>query len=411
MRVHWDNEIEKLSKLLPKSEDEARQAKLHAERLQRQLTKLRKRKDVLQEKLSSSDNKTSGSPETSEQSNLLEHENEIEKCSKNDANCLENLEEKPEKEESDEERAQRIASQWIPGDSKGQEKIDQANTDKDEYNQDSEDDEYEYNMMTEDYDLEDIPEVGYYDEIEEVEDVTARDEKSPAGSDTGTNETSYPLDDLEIDIGVIDKIKAWVLNLVSLFKGSDAVERELEKILVSLTALEHEVEKAEQKDKESSTTLKEHKRQHKEMVEKREKYYGPDDVLLPLSEHCFTSIVDKYTYEVCPFKTSSQIENGRKTSLGSWDSSEENDLSSMAFNNGESCWQGPKRSIRVSLSCGASDKLSKVDEPSRCEYTAELTTPVVCFKEYVDDIKMELNRKVEMLNQVLKPKTPNNDEL
>lgn len=34
--------------------------------------------------------------------------------------------------------------------------------------------------------------------------------------------------------------------------------------------------------------------------------------------------------------------------------------------------------MQVLLKCGSSEKLMKVEEPSRCEYTATLATPAAC---------------------------------
>lgn len=50
----------------------------------------------------------------------------------------------------------------------------------------------------------------------------------------------------------------------------------------------------------------------------------------------------------------------------------------MLFNNGDSCWQGPRRSLSVTLKCGLNHKLTQLEEPSTCVYTAILETPVAC---------------------------------
>ena len=41
--------------------------------------------------------------------------------------------------------------------------------------------------------------------------------------------------------------------------------------------------------------------------------YGPDDVFLPLDGQCFSSVADKYTYEVCPFGQAAQKEGASST--------------------------------------------------------------------------------------------------
>jgi protein kinase C substrate 80K-H len=60
--------------------------------------------------------------------------------------------------------------------------------------------------------------------------------------------------------------------------------------------------------------------------------------------------VEKYTYEVCPFEKASQKDGASSTSLGTWAGFEEVE-SKMAFKNGQGCWQGPSRTMTVSVCC------------------------------------------------------------
>ena len=46
--------------------------------------------------------------------------------------------------------------------------------------------------------------------------------------------------------------------------------------------------------------------------------------------------------------------------------------------------------IQVSVKCGSAEKLSKVEEPSRCEYVAELQTPAACTLEIVQAVQAKL---------------------
>ena len=57
-------------------------------------------------------------------------------------------------------------------------------------------------------------------------------------------------------------------------------------------------------------------------------------------------MVDKYTYSVCPFKEAHQKEGHASTRLGAW-AGWEADGRVMAFTQGQVCWSGPARSIRV----------------------------------------------------------------
>ncbi|KAK8811480.1 hypothetical protein WA158_003214 [Blastocystis sp. Blastoise] len=50
----------------------------------------------------------------------------------------------------------------------------------------------------------------------------------------------------------------------------------------------------------------------------------------------------------------------------------------MSFTGGERCWNGPERSIIVTLECGEEVSLHSVSEPSTCVYNAILVTPTAC---------------------------------
>ncbi|TYG86286.1 hypothetical protein ES288_A13G122400v1 [Gossypium darwinii] len=76
----------------------------------------------------------------------------------------------------------------------------------------------------------------------------------------------------------------------------------------------------------------------------------------------------------------------------------------MLFTNGEGCWNGPDRSLKVKLRCGLKTELTGVDEPSRCEYAALMYTPLLCLEEKLEEIK----QKLESMNQE-KPRS--HDEL
>jgi protein kinase C substrate 80K-H len=59
----------------------------------------------------------------------------------------------------------------------------------------------------------------------------------------------------------------------------------------------------------------------------------------------------------------------------------------MLFTGGATCWNGPARSLTVTLLCGDTEALFKVEEPARCEYVAEMTTPAVCSAQHLLTIK------------------------
>ncbi len=53
---------------------------------------------------------------------------------------------------------------------------------------------------------------------------------------------------------------------------------------------------------------------------------------------------------------------------------------------------------QVSISCGKVEKLKHVEEPSRCEYVAHLTTPAACSEE----VARQLQQQVEEAEQAVR---------
>ncbi|KAK9822678.1 hypothetical protein WJX81_008213 [Elliptochloris bilobata] len=92
--------------------------------------------------------------------------------------------------------------------------------------------------------------------------------------------------------------------------------------------------------------------------------FGPSGVFSELLDRCFTVQVEKYTYEVCMYGEARQKEGAASTSLGSWRGFEDGH-SALLFDGGQQCWNGPQRSMRVSLQCGVEEKLANVSEPNR----------------------------------------------
>jgi len=120
--------------------------------------------------------------------------------------------------------------------------------------------------------------------------------------------------------------------------------------------------------------------------------FGPEGEFATMHGKCYSTTVRQYTYEVCAYEKAEQKENNVGTSLGTWDGwKDEAEVGNlgfkvdqlaynkvMKFHNGQSCWQGPQRSLTVRLKCAANVELSQVEEPNKCVYTAHLSTPAVC---------------------------------
>ncbi|XP_076956123.1 glucosidase 2 subunit beta-like [Bidens hawaiensis] len=122
--------------------------------------------------------------------------------------------------------------------------------------------------------------------------------------------------------------------------------------------------------------------------------FGLEKEFYSLYGHCFEIKENKYVYKVCPYKEAIQEEGHSTTRLGQWDKFDESHRV-MFFSNGDKCWNGPQRSLTVRLRCGSKVELADIDEPSRCEYSALLTTPALCQEGRLK----ELEDKLEAVNK------------
>ncbi|KAL6850451.1 hypothetical protein ACP4OV_021078 [Aristida adscensionis] len=126
------------------------------------------------------------------------------------------------------------------------------------------------------------------------------------------------------------------------------------------------------------------------LTEKLKHDFGKEKEFYSFYDQCFEVKEGKYTYKVCPYKKASQAEGHSSTNLGHWDKFEES-YRVMLFSNGDRCWNGPDRSLKVRLRCGLSNELNDVDEPSRCEYAAVLSTPALCVEEKLKELQQKLD--------------------
>lgn len=119
--------------------------------------------------------------------------------------------------------------------------------------------------------------------------------------------------------------------------------------------------------------------------------YGTDGEFSSFVGQCYSIQVKQYTYEMCPYEEAKQKEGHSGTSLGRWKGIE-NDGGKIAFvfEGGQSCWQGPQRSLKVITACGNENKVLSVEEPSKCVYEMKFTTPAVCNIQHAQVLKMNL---------------------
>ncbi|KAG0643437.1 glucosidase II beta subunit-like-domain-containing protein [Tuber brumale] len=145
--------------------------------------------------------------------------------------------------------------------------------------------------------------------------------------------------------------------------------------------------------------------------------YGQDDIFRPLKGECISSQFGEYTYEYCFLGTAYQksLKDSSSVSLGEysrievdesindasvrgifesgWEEAHDEGLSgiSLIHENGQQCWNGPRRSVKVDLYCSAVDELRSVREEEKCVYRFEVGTAAVCGGENVEEnVRSEL---------------------
>ena len=122
-----------------------------------------------------------------------------------------------------------------------------------------------------------------------------------------------------------------------------------------------------------------------------DRYYGPDDAMIRLHGQCYEAKIEKYTYKACPFGEAHQDGVLLGASTGGVELSTATGEMMLKFTSGAKCWNGPDRSLSLTLKCGDRETLANVEEPSRCEYAATLFTPQACEEFTVSQLDDELS--------------------
>ncbi|XP_076882917.1 glucosidase 2 subunit beta-like [Bidens hawaiensis] len=177
----------------------------------------------------------------------------------------------------------------------------------------------------------------------------------------------------------------------------EKIQRTVKNVLVTVNPFQtpvniSEAENVQKEYNEASTKLSKLKSRVSRLTKKLGNDFGPEKELYSLFGQCFESKQNKYVYKVRPFKQATQEEGYSTTSLGKWEKFEES-YNVMLFSNGDNCWNGPDRSLKVRLRCGLKVEVADIDEPSRCEYTATLTTPALCLERKLKELEDEVNKQ------------------
>eukprot|EP00850_Spirogloea_muscicola_P006302 SM000030S11311 [mRNA] locus=s30:4120:7428:- [translate_table: standard] len=136
--------------------------------------------------------------------------------------------------------------------------------------------------------------------------------------------------------------------------------------------------------RKATQKLQDHQSRITDLESKLSRDYGPSGE--------FAAFEDKYEYEICPYKQATQKEGHQHSRLGNWKGFGRN-YTAMLYDAGDTCWNGPQRSMQVTMICGLENRILSVDEPSRCEYAAEMATPAVCFEEEAELLAEQLAEK------------------
>ena len=170
-----------------------------------------------------------------------------------------------------------------------------------------------------------------------------------------------------------------------------------------------EAEALREKHRVASDAVRDLETQIRDVEGKMTADYGPDGRFERVSRECFEfKVGGEWDYEMCPYKDAKQksATGGGSTGIGNWEgfgkaADGSTDYQVMMFTNGQMCWNGPMRSLTVTLLCAAENKILNVEEPEVCKYTMRFETPLACMEEHAAAARQE----VELL------RVPNHDEL
>lgn len=131
-------------------------------------------------------------------------------------------------------------------------------------------------------------------------------------------------------------------------------------------------------------------------TEDLKKDYGPSDIFRAIKGKCVSIDAGEYEYELCYLdKTMQKSKKGHgNTNMGNFiridrqmaDDEERLDGKSLGrgermvlrYEDGQQCWNGPRRSTEVWLGCADKEELWRVSEAEKCVYKMEVGTPAAC---------------------------------
>ncbi|XP_075492979.1 glucosidase 2 subunit beta isoform X1 [Primulina tabacum] len=249
---------------------------------------------------------------------------------------------------------------------KDQENRDETEETNEEYNgYDSESNGHEYD--DEDDDVEHIDEFeGGDHDVSSSSHIHESDDESSFSDITSTIVPSW-----------LEKIQKTVR---SIFKAVNLFKTPIDK---------SDAERVRKEYDESSAKLSKLQSRITSLTQKLKQDFGPEKEFHSFYGQCFEINQNKYVYKICPFKQATQVEGHSTSGLGNWEKFDDS-YRIMLFSNGDKCWNGPDRSLKVKLRCGLRNEATDIDEPSRCEYLALLSTPALCLDHKLKELQEKL---------------------
>ena len=119
--------------------------------------------------------------------------------------------------------------------------------------------------------------------------------------------------------------------------------------------------------------------------------FGNNDIFLSVYKKCIDVDTPEYIYEICLFGDIHQKpkSGGSSTLVGKytrWGGRDAKTVyNKMMFENGQTCWNGPARSVEVDIECGEKEAGLSVSETSKCEYLMKIASPLVCQEVKIND--------------------------
>ncbi|CAE7482809.1 unnamed protein product [Symbiodinium pilosum] len=198
--------------------------------------------------------------------------------------------------------------------------------------------------------------------LDRLQFVTSRGRESKAYGGSGGDAFSFKASDGKMIVGLS--------RSVGLAGKITAIE---ECLFRPLTPAEKELEEASALVQEARRGLSAKAGEIKELKDKIEVAAGAHAAYQSLNA-CGTAQLGQYSYKICPFGDATQ----GHVRLGRWKGWASDSPHVGLFENGERCFSGIVRSLRVQFECGEGHVIETVKEPSQCVYEATMTHPAAC---------------------------------